>query len=188
MHDDVYLIMHDGWLDAANPRKAIVNKDRKLSETPDLVIGGGKNAEKFKTDLIPPALIVSRWFAAEQAQLDQLNAAADEAARAVEEHTEEHAVEEGLLWGAVEDGKVTKPLAAARLKEAKREKTDAEEIAALQHVVALFDAESAAKKAAKKAKAALGHPRASDYLLRPGQLVFARTGASNGQVVSLRPV
>jgi type I restriction enzyme M protein len=155
MHDDVYLIMHDGWLDAAKPRKAIVNKDRKLSETPDLVIGGGKNAEKFKTDLIPPALIVSRWFAAEQAQLDQLNAAAEEAARAVEEYTEEHAVEEGLLWGAVEDGKVTKALAASRLKEAKREGADAEESAALQHALALFDDESAAKKAAKNAQAAL---------------------------------
>ena len=39
MHDDVFLIMNDGWLDAAKPRKTIEDKDRKLSETPDLVIG-----------------------------------------------------------------------------------------------------------------------------------------------------
>jgi type I restriction enzyme M protein len=155
MHDDVFLIMHHGWLGAAKPRKAIVNKDRKLSEMPDLVLGGGKNAEKFKTDLIPPALIVARWFADEQAHLDQLINVAEEAARAVGEYTEEHAVEEGLLWEAVEDGKVTKALAAARLKEAKHEKADAEEIATLQQAVALFDAESAAKKAAKNAQAAL---------------------------------
>ena len=155
MHDDVFLIMHHSWLGAAKPRKAIVNNDRKLSEMPDLVIGSGKNAEKFKTDLIPPALIVARWFADEQAHLDQLIAAAEEAARAVDEYTEEHAVEEGLLWEAVEDGKVTKALAAARLKEAKREGADAEETAALRHVLALFDAESTAKKAAKKAQATL---------------------------------
>jgi type I restriction enzyme M protein len=154
-HDDVFLIMHEGWVGAARPRSAIVDKDRKLSETPDLVIGSGKKADKVKTDLIPPALIVARWFADEQARLDELNAQAEEAARAVEEYTEEHAVEDGLLWEAVDDGKVTKVLAASRLKEAKHEGIDAEEIAVLEHAVALFDAESAAKKAAKKAQATL---------------------------------
>ncbi len=50
-------------------------------------------------DLIPPALIVARYFADEQAQVDELNVRAEEATRAVEEYTEEHAVEEGLLCG-----------------------------------------------------------------------------------------
>ena len=48
--------MNDGWLDAAKPRKTIEDKDRKLSETPDLVIGSGRSASKYKMDLIPPAL------------------------------------------------------------------------------------------------------------------------------------
>ena len=39
MHDDVFLIMNEGWLEAAKPRKTIEDKERKLSETPDLVIG-----------------------------------------------------------------------------------------------------------------------------------------------------
>ena len=56
MHDDVFLVMNDGWVDAAKPRKTIEDKERKLSETPDLVIGSGRSASKFKTDLIPPAL------------------------------------------------------------------------------------------------------------------------------------
>jgi type I restriction enzyme M protein len=155
IHDDVFLVMHEGWVGAARPRLAIVDKDRKLSETPDLVIGSGKNADKLKTDLIPPALIVARWFADEQVRLDELNSQAEEAARAVEEYTEEHAIEDGLLWEAADDGKVTKALAAARLKEARREGVDAEEIAALQHAVGLFDAESETKKAAKKARADL---------------------------------
>ena len=34
------------------------------------------------------------------------------ASQAVEEYTEEHAVEEGLLWEAVDDDKITKTLAA----------------------------------------------------------------------------
>ena len=66
MHDDVFLIMNDGWVDAAKPRKTIEDKDRKLSETPDLVIGSGRSATKYKMDLIPPALIVARYFADEQ--------------------------------------------------------------------------------------------------------------------------
>lgn len=155
MHDDVFMIMHDGWVAASRPRPAIVDKDRKLSETPDLVIGSGKNADKFKNDLIPPALIVARWFADEQAHLDELSARAEEAALAVEEYTEEHALEEGLLWEAADDGKVTRTLAAARLKEGKREGADAKEIAALKHAVSLFDAESTAKRAAKQAQQAL---------------------------------
>ena len=163
MHDDVFLIMHEGWLGAARPRPAIVDKDRKLSETPDLVIGRGKKADKFKTDLIPPALIVARWFADEHAQLDELNTRAEEAARRVEEYTEEHAVEEGLLWEVVEDGKVTKTLAAARLKEGKRERAAAEEIAALKRALALFDAESATKRAARQANTALAVATLEQY-------------------------
>ena len=55
MHDDVFLIMNEGWVDAAKPRKTIEDKDRKLTETPDLVIGSGRSATKYKMDLIPPA-------------------------------------------------------------------------------------------------------------------------------------
>ena len=63
MHDDVFLVMNDGWLEAAKPRKAIEDKDRKLTETPDLVVGSGRSATKYKMDLIPPTLIVARYFA-----------------------------------------------------------------------------------------------------------------------------
>ena len=46
MHDDVFLIMNEGWVDAAKPRTTIEDKDRKLSETPDLVIGSGKKRRR----------------------------------------------------------------------------------------------------------------------------------------------
>ena len=99
MHDDVFLIMNEGWLGAAKPRKTIEDKDRKLSETPDLVIGSGRSATKYKMDLIPPSVIVapllrraSRPSSTNSLQLPR------KPARAVEEYTEEHAVEDGLLW------------------------------------------------------------------------------------------
>jgi type I restriction enzyme M protein len=155
MHDDVFLLMNDGWVGAAKPRKTIEDKDRKLSETPDLVIGSGRNAAKYKMDLIPPALVVARYFADQQTKLDELNASAEESSRAVEEYTEEHAVEDGLLAAAMDDDKISKALAAARLKEAKNEGADRDEIKALQHFIDLYHAEAVAKRAAKEAQAAL---------------------------------
>ncbi|MET9841343.1 type I restriction-modification system subunit M [Streptomyces virginiae] len=155
MHDDVFLVMNDGWCEAAKPRKAIEDKERKLSETPDLVIGSGRSATKYKMDLIPPALIAARYFSDEQAKVHALHAAAEEASRAVEEYTEEHAVEDGLLAEAMDDDKISKALASTRLKVARHEGADAEEIKALQHLVKLYNEEAVAKKAAKEAQAAL---------------------------------
>jgi type I restriction enzyme M protein len=155
MHDDVFLVMNDGWLEAARPRKTIEDKDRKLTETPDLVIGTGKNAQKYKMDLVPPALIVARFFDREQVAVDALTTAAEEATRTVEEYTEEHAVEDGLLAEAIDDDKITKVLAAARLRIARREEVDRGEIKALEHLIELYDAEAAAKKAVKEAQGVL---------------------------------
>ncbi len=155
MHDDVFLLMNDGWVDAAQPRRPIEDKDRKLAETPDLVVGSGRGAAKYKTDLIPPTLIVARYFAEKQVKLDGLVAAAEDAARAVEEYIEEHAMEDGLLAEAMEDDKVSEALAAARLRVAKRSASDPAEVEALEHLIALYSAEAAAKKSAKDAQATL---------------------------------
>jgi type I restriction enzyme M protein len=155
MHDDVFLIMNEGWLDAAKPRKAIEDKERKLSETPDLEVGTGRKKTKYKMDLIPPALVVARYFPAEQAEVDMLNAAIEEANRAVEKYAEEHAVEDGLLAGAIDDGRITKALASVRLKKARDERADAEEIKALQHLLKLYNDEAITKNAAKESQAVL---------------------------------
>ena len=154
MHDDVSLIMSDGWMDASKPRLAIEDKERKLSETPDLVVGSGRSASKYKMDLLPPSLIVARYFAAEQAKVDDLNAAAEEATRAVEEYVEEHAVEDGLLADAMDEEKISKALVAARLRTIKSS-GDPDEIKALQHAFKLYNAEAAAKKLPKDAQAEL---------------------------------
>jgi type I restriction enzyme M protein len=155
VHDDVFMVMNDGWLEAAKPRTIVVDRDRKLSETPDLVVGTGRSAVKYKMDLIPPALIVARYFAKERAEADEFVTAAEEASRAVEEYVEEHAVEGGLLAEAMEEEKISKALTSARLKEARHEGTDADEVAALSHLIKLYNAEAVAKKAAKEAEAAL---------------------------------
>ncbi|OMB86616.1 type I restriction-modification system subunit M [Mycolicibacterium conceptionense] len=154
MHDDVYLIMADGWQRAATPRKTIEDKERKLTETPDLVVGSGRGATKYKMDLIAPALIVARYFAGDQAKVNDLTATAEEATRAIEEYVEEHAVEDGLLADTMDDDKISKALIAARLKAIKTS-GDPDEIKALQHATKLYDTEAAAKKAVKEAQAEL---------------------------------
>ncbi|MFL5832363.1 MAG: N-6 DNA methylase [Solirubrobacterales bacterium] len=156
MHDDVFMIMSEDWIGAAKPREALEREDRRLKETPDLTIGSSRKPRRFKIDLIPPALIASRYFPDEKAELDELEAEEEEGTRKVEEYLQEHAVEEGLLWHAVEEGKINKITTSRRLKEARRaDRTDLEEVAALGRALDLFAAESKAKKAVKKAKAAL---------------------------------
>lgn len=155
MHDDVSLIMSESWVNAAMPRKAIEDKERKLSETQDLTIGSGRSSIKYKMDLISPALIVARYFADEQSEVDQLTAACEEASRDVEEYTEEHAVDDGLLAGAMDGDNLSKKLAVDRLKIARREGSDLDEVRALGQVVNLYNAEAEAKKTVKDAQADL---------------------------------
>lgn len=156
MHDDVTLIVGAGWVDAAQPREARItgydNKKKPKYESADLVFGTGVKAQRWVTDLIPPALIIDRYFADEKAELDRLTAEQERISQELQEYIEEHAVEEGLLWEAVnDDGGVKVGDARKRLKEARAEAAEAEEIAALNHVVKLFTAETAAKKAIKEA-------------------------------------
>ncbi|KJE76778.1 type I restriction-modification system subunit M [Ferrimicrobium acidiphilum] len=155
MHDDIFLLMNDGWVNAAKPRKAIEDKDRKLAEVPDLVIGSGKSATKYKMDLVPPELIVAHYFGDEQTRADALKATAEETSRAIEEYIEEHGVEDGQLSEAMDDGKVIKSLAISRLKEAKRERSDPDEVKGLERLLELYAEESWAKKAVKDAQSAL---------------------------------
>src|SRR3989454_6293174 len=111
--DDVYLIAADGWIEAAKPRGIIEDKDRKIKETPDLTIG----RKKYKMDLLPPSLIVARYFSKEQAAIDTLKAQQEAAAGELEEFVEEHTGEEGLLAEATNDkGNVTKSSVNDRLK------------------------------------------------------------------------
>jgi len=145
MQDDVYVLVQDGWPAGKVLRELVVNKGEKLKETPDLVIGKAK----YKAELIPPALIVARFFAAEQAKVDNLQSLLDSASQALESFIEENSGEDGLLNDALNDkDKVTKATVTARLKLA----TDSDEKAALKQSKKLFDAEADGKKALKEAQ------------------------------------
>lgn len=156
MQDDVYLIAAEGWVEAARPRGVIDNKERKIKEEPDLTVGSGKKAKKYKLDLIPPALVIARYFADEQARLDTLQAEAETASRELEEFIEEQDGEEDPLSEIKnEKGKVTKTEIPKRLKALKGEPEADDEIAVLKQCRKLMDQEANAKKAVKDAQAEL---------------------------------
>ena len=159
MQDDIYLIASDGWVEAAQPRDPIEDKDRKIRETPDLTI----TRRKYKMDLIPPALIVARYFADEKAEIDALQTTLETASQALDEYIEEHAAEDGLLADATTDtGNVTAASVKARMKELSpdlltlndRQGND-EEQDALEHCLSLIDEKSKAVKAVKHTQLAL---------------------------------
>ena len=151
MQDDVYLIAADGWTEAARPRGIIEDRERKIKETADLTI----KRRKYKMDLIPPELIVARYFADKQAAVEALQAKQEAAARELEEFVEEH-TGDGLLEDAVNDkGKVTKASVTERLKAIRYELESDEERDALKHCRTLIEADAEAGKAVKEAQARL---------------------------------
>lgn len=155
VHDDVFLIMNDGWLDAAKPRKTIEDKDRKFNEDPDLAIGTGKTAQKFKMDLVPPDLVVARYFVGDQSALDMLEARLEKSTTQLDEHAEEHGGDEGLLSEATNDkGRYTQQALTATIREAKASR-DTETLAVAEQALRLMRVEAAAKKAAKNARSVL---------------------------------
>ncbi|MDC9735340.1 type I restriction-modification system subunit M [Proteus mirabilis] len=148
MQDDVYVLVQDDWSTGKVLRELEVKKGEKLRETPDLVIG----KTKYKAELIPPALIVARYFADEQTKIDTLQSKLDSASQELETYLEENSGDDGLLNDALNDkDKITKATVTARLKVA----TDPDEKSALKQAQKLFDAETDAKKALKEAQDAL---------------------------------
>jgi len=152
MQDDVYVLVQDGWAAGKVLRELVVKKGEKLKETPDLII----DKKKYKADLIPPSLIVGRYFADKQQHIDQLQANLDAISQELESLIEEHSGEEGLLSEAQTDaGKVSKASVTARLKELKGDASAKEEVSVLKQCLTLFDQEAEAKKAVKEAQEAL---------------------------------
>lgn len=135
MQDDAYLLAADGW----------------KAETKRIRDAKGKD-KGWTCELVPKELVVARYFGADAASIEGLQAKLDAAAAARSELEEEHGGEDGLF---AELEKVNKGEVAARLKEIKGDREAAEEQAALEAWSRAADAEAAAKKQIKAAEQAL---------------------------------
>jgi type I restriction enzyme M protein len=153
MQDDVFIIAGDGWLAARELREARkeTGSDGKVKwlEESDLVVG----KTRLVADVIPPALVITRFFPELQAALDAATAHAEEKGSEIEELVEEHGGEGGLLESALSDtGKLTAASVKAREKSGD---ADADEKKLLKQAAKLIADEAAAKKAAKEAETKL---------------------------------
>jgi type I restriction enzyme M protein len=156
MQDDVYLLVSDGWKAASVIRQLVPAKDKNgkvaYNEPHDFVI----DKQRYKADIIPPALIVVRYFVAEQDAIDKLEAEASAIEQKMEELREEHGGEEALLAEVIEDGKIAKGALTERLKEIKFSgATDAEERATLTQYFVLLEQEALTAKQVKDAQKVL---------------------------------
>ncbi|MEP5732607.1 MAG: hypothetical protein ABJL67_24920, partial [Sulfitobacter sp.] len=153
MQDDVFIIAHDGWEAAKELREARKDTDAKGKvkwlEEANLTV----NKVRLVADVIPPRLIVARFFPEMQQAVDDAQAKAEELGREIEEMVEEHGAEGGLLADALtEAGKLTAASVKARTRSGEAEP---EETKLLKQAAKLMSAETAAKKAVKEAEEAL---------------------------------
>jgi type I restriction enzyme M protein len=139
MQDDAYLIATDGWK-AETYR--VIETDKK-----------GKVKDKgWACDLIPKPLIVARYYAKEQAAIDQISVDLESVSAKLAELEEEHGGEEGAFS---ELDKVNKANVASRQKEIKGDKEAKDEAAVLNSWLKLNVEEADLKKQVKDAEADL---------------------------------
>ena len=109
---------------------------------------------------MPKLLIVARYFAEDQAAINELEAEIESLSSQMTELEEEHGGEEGLY---AELEKVNKGNVTARLKEIKGDPEAEDEARALNTWVKLGNEEAAKKKAIKEADAALDAKALAKY-------------------------
>ena len=152
MQDDVYLVMTEGWAEAARPRVLVPVRGKGAAETADLTV----KRKKYRMDLLSPGLVVARYSAAERAAIDGLRTEEEGIALELEEHIEESSGDDGLLEGATSDtGKVTQAAVKARLKEVVHDPEAREERNTLDVCLELMTAHASAKKSTKAAQTEL---------------------------------
>ena len=156
MQDDCYLIADAGWKAGALPReiRQVKNKEGKLVWPEKEDFKQGKR--RFKSDLVPAALLIARYFAAQRDAIAALEADIAGIEQQLDETREEHSGEEGLLAEVIEgEGdkqKITAKALKARLKDIGRDPDYADERQALEAYAALLDQQADAKARLKTAQ------------------------------------
>ncbi|MBA2396884.1 MAG: type I restriction-modification system subunit M [Ktedonobacteraceae bacterium] len=121
---------------------------------------------KANSDLVPPQLIINRYFAAEQQAIEQLQAASEAIAQKMMEMDEEHGGEGGLLEEAKnEKGRITKFSIKARLKDIFADPDAGDERELLNTFLDLLDKETDAKKKVKDVQKVLDAKVTAKYRL-----------------------
>ena len=156
MQDDCYLIAADGWETGAQPReiRQVKNKDGKMvwPEAHDFK----KGRRRFKSDLIPAAILIARYFTAERNGIEAVESELAAIEQELDEMREEQGGEEGLLAevieGEGEKQKTTGKAVKARLKAIGKDPDYADERMSLEGYAALLDQQTEGKSLLKAAQ------------------------------------
>ena len=136
MQDDCYIISFDGWK-AETYRILVENKKKQMVD------------KGWTCDLIPKTLVIDRYYAAEKAAIEKLQAQQENIASNITELEEEHGGEDGYF---AELEKINKGNAQKRVRELKKEKGVEDELKVMTNYVELHTQLSAAKKKIKEAE------------------------------------
>ncbi|WP_416467502.1 type I restriction-modification system subunit M [Pseudomonas sp. LFS044] len=151
LQDDVYQLVIDGW---------------------QALVTSGPTKGEPNTDLLPPELIVRRYYAADASAITELEAKRDSISRELEELDEEQGGEDRpLAEGKTDKGKLTAASVKARLKTIKNDLDADEERQALEQCLALIEHEAEASKKVKAAQKTLDAKVQAHYAqLNEGEL------------------
>ncbi len=143
MQDDCYLIAADGW-QAQTHRVVEIVKSGKNK--------GNKKDKGWACDLVPKPLIVARYFAGEQAEIDRLQSELETATAIRTELEEEHGGEDGAF---AELEKINKGAVNKQLKRIKGDSSYNDEEKILKQWVGLEKQQAALKKQIKETEKTL---------------------------------
>ena len=152
MQDDLYQIATDGW--KAETYRILETKKGKDGK-PGKVVDKG-----WGCDLVPKNLIVSRFFAKEEAVIDAMSSELESVTSSLSELEEENGGEEGAFS---ELEKISKAEVARRLKEIKGDKSAKDEEAVLKEWQKLADREAELKFQIKRADSELDDKALAQY-------------------------
>ena len=146
LQDDCYMLSIDGWEVGNRLRELVPSKDKNgknvYKETHHFEI----NKRRYVADLIPPILIIAKYFQTEQEAIDKLQSQLDTATSELENFIEENSGEDGALEEAKNDkGALNQKGIKDRLKLTK----DSEEKEALEECLKLIENEAKLKKELK---------------------------------------
>lgn len=142
LQDDCYMLSIDGWQIGATLRQLVPSKDKNGKNVYKEAHHFEYNKIRYVADLIPPSLMIKKYFSAEQKAIDILQVKLDTVAGELESFIEENSGEEGILEEAKTDkGTITKKSLTDRLKVTK----DKDEVKALKACLKLIEDEADCK-------------------------------------------
>lgn len=147
MQDDAYVIAGEGWQAGAAVYRMEKQTKDKSGKVRSREIDG---IDGIESKLIPPALIIDKYFIAEKEEIEHLESARDGYIAEMQEMEEEHNVEDRLMAEAKNStDRITASSVKDRVKMIKNSKEDVEEKELLESWLELADKKSDADKRIK---------------------------------------